>query len=75
MFLSETQLKEIMIDFNLDFLLDVHESLKEKYFYTGLMQKSKSPDFIHTIIDHIKFELNDESTYDEDEADEITFGL
>ena len=69
--LSHIELIELMIDFNLDFLIDVHESLKERYFHAGLMQKSNSPDFIHTIFDHFKFDYEDDSTNDEDEIDEF----
>ena len=71
--LSDIELKEIMIDFNLDFLIDVHENLKERYYYTGLMQKSKSPDFIQTIFEHFKFEyIMDDLSHDEDDIYDFT---
>lgn len=44
---------ELMHDFNIDFLLDLHEDIREKYFYLGLMQKSKSIDFIDCIMNSV----------------------
>jgi hypothetical protein len=70
--LNPSELKEIMIDFNIDFLIDVHDFLKDRYHLTGLFQKSKSSDFIHTIFDHFYFEYDDETPDDDDDVEDIT---
>lgn len=41
---------ELMHDFNVDFLLDLYEDIKEQYFYLGIMQNSKSVHFIDCIM-------------------------
>lgn len=51
--LTQDGFKELMLDFNMNFLLDLHEELIEKYRYVGIMQKSKSPNFIHCIMNSI----------------------
>lgn len=51
--MTQDSFKELMLDFNMSFLLDLHEELIEKYRYSGIMQKSKSPNFIHCIMKSI----------------------
>jgi hypothetical protein len=50
------ELKELLIDCNLTFLLNTHEHLCEKYAYFGLLTNSKSPWFIQTMVEHVIFE-------------------
>lgn len=42
---------ELMYDFNGEMLIDLHEDLKEQYVYLGIMENSRSCDFIHCILD------------------------
>jgi|TARA_B110000261_G_scaffold91062_2_gene103694 hypothetical protein len=53
---SVDELKELLIDYNLTFLLNTHEHLCEKYAYFGLLTNSKSPWFIQTMVEHVIFE-------------------
>lgn len=49
--LTQDGFKELLVDFNLDYLLDLHDELIEKNYYLGIMQKSKSNNFIHCILE------------------------
>lgn len=51
--LTQDSFKELLLDFNLNFLLDMHEQLIDQYRFLGIMQKSKSSNFIHCIMDSI----------------------
>jgi hypothetical protein len=53
---SVDELKELLIDYNLTFLLNTHEHLCEKYAYFGLLTNSQSPWFIQTMVEHVIFE-------------------
>jgi hypothetical protein len=54
--LSLDTLTELMFDLNYEFLIDIHDELKEDCYYLGLFQFSQSPQFIQTILDNVIFD-------------------
>ena len=50
---TQDSFKELMLDFNMNFLLDVHDQLINKYEHLGIMQKSQSSNFIHCIMNSV----------------------
>jgi hypothetical protein len=63
---TEDEIKETFIDYNMGYLLDVYDILKERYNVSGLLSHSESSKFIHTIVDSIVFEIIFEKNEDDD---------
>lgn len=64
--LSLDTLKETFFDYNSDCLLDIFYETKERGLINGLMINSKSPDFIHIILNNLLF------FYENDDDDDDT---
>lgn len=54
---------ETLFDINSDMLLDLHQELKERYYMSGIMEDSKSMDFIQCILDSIIINKNKTLTH------------
>ena len=66
--ITQDNFKELLLDFNMNFLLDLHEQLIDKYILLGIMQNSKSPDFIHCIINSINLVYQENTKPIEDDT-------
>lgn len=66
--ITQDNFKELLLDFNMNFLLDLHEQLIDKYIFLGIMQKSKSTDFIHCIMSSINLVYQENTKPIEDDT-------
>jgi hypothetical protein len=66
---TKDELTELFIDIHLDEMIDLHDQFCSKWQEFGFFHESKSPDFIHAIMDCISFEsiqVDNEDEYDYD---------
>lgn len=66
--ITQDNFNELFLDFNMNFLLDLHEQLIDKYFFLGILQKSKSSDFIHCIMSSITLVYQEKNKPIEDDT-------